>query len=288
MEWGDVPTEIQDRYFLTGEKIAGTDYVANHVENMEHYFSWEQFAYADAFHPHAVEDENGNVRIPYHPMKDGGLGFPRGLGWSAATTMAEVCPQTCCGGCCASPPATPPAPPPPVLPPSNTGCYEYVAGYSDWDDARADCQSRGSELASIHSDEQNAAAVAARAAAGGIGHTWIGLKRIAPWVAGSDYAEWSDGSDYGYTNWNSGEPNGAGNTPCVWMRKNDGEWNDEHCVGESSWVGGHLCNAPCPSPPATAADATGHAADATGHAAADVRGPADHQRGRPVLHRSDH
>ena len=118
-------------------------------------------------------------------------------------------------------------------------CYHYVPGYRDVSVARADCQARGMELASIHSDAENELAALAVT---GVKSSWIGLTLVAgTW-------QWDDGSPVDYTRWNSGEP--GANTPCVWLHGWSGNtWNDGHCSGESQYVDGHLCSAPCsPSP----------------------------------------
>ena len=66
--------------------------------------------------------------------------------------------------------------------------YTFVRARRSWADARADCQSRGSDLATITTVEENAAAFAAVTAGGGyinggVG-TWIGLNDQAQEATG--------------------------------------------------------------------------------------------------------
>ena len=113
-----------------------------------------------------------------------------------------------------------------------------------WADARADCQSRGSDLATITTVAENAAAFAAVTAGGGyinggVG-TWIGLNDQAQegnWV-------WADGSTSSYRNWGGPEPNGGTGENCaaLWLSYQSGaQWNDAPCGMSSQYVNGYLC-----------------------------------------------
>lgn len=153
-----------------------------------------------------------------------------------------------------------------------------MPGYRDFDQAQEDCRSRGTELASLHSAEDTARAMALRT---GSRSTWIGTtQRSGIWQN-------ADGTPLDYTNWNTGEPNGGnGIRSCVWMRGDVGNWNDDACTAQSRWVDGHFCNAPCASPSSPLARSqpqpvpegecdTGSCKDAADCAYADVCGGCD-------------
>lgn len=103
-------------------------------------------------------------------------------------------------------------------------------------DAESWCKDRGLHQASIHSDEENAAALKACPT----NDCWIGLHR--EW---SLLHSWSDGSNYDYSNWQPGEPNNddVNGEKCVVMRPN-GKWNDLDC-GEQRRP---LCSVPFVTP----------------------------------------
>ena len=71
------------------------------------------------------------------------------------------------------------------------------------------------ELASIHSFIQQAFMVAQGVVTNSdsADSFWIGLQSLANW----NQFTWSDETDVDFTNWNSDEPNGYGNEPCVEM-----------------------------------------------------------------------
>jgi len=99
-----------------------------------------------------------------------------------------------------------------------------------WSDANAACLAAGMELASVHSDEENA--LLATAAAGNT--VWIGGTDAAlegTWV-------WSpSGTPLSYTNWWSGEPNNVGgNEDCLSVFYDVGGWYDNRCSHELKYV----------------------------------------------------
>ncbi|XP_068609207.1 uncharacterized protein [Brachionichthys hirsutus] len=114
--------------------------------------------------------------------------------------------------------------------------YDGQQGYS-WPDSRLYCQSRGAELASVHS----------RAEVNFIRNMnytkyhniWIGLTRDnhLGWA-------WTDGSPVGFVFWAPGEPNQSlhpGDVAyenCVEMYE-DGRWNDNNCLQKRGFVCRH-------------------------------------------------
>lgn len=103
--------------------------------------------------------------------------------------------------------------------------YEFCFEPRNWADARDHCISRGGDLASIHSDEVQAAV---KDAAFDLlyANWWIGLNDIdeeGSWA-------WSDGSVFNYENWNPNEPNDSNGEDCGHLSTwGDGGWNDLQC-----------------------------------------------------------
>ncbi|XP_072042492.1 uncharacterized protein [Amphiura filiformis] len=120
---------------------------------------------------------------------------------------------------------------------SSEFCYfKNNDGQISFLDARTDCQERGSELTSIHDeDEQRFLNDFVRSDNVNV---WIGLTDIVTegsWI-------WDDGTPYGYTNWAPQQPdNSGGIEDCAHFRHGDelGLWNDLGC--ESQWVSGYIC-----------------------------------------------
>ena len=100
--------------------------------------------------------------------------------------------------------------------------HQFIVSSGDktFQEAENWCNDRGGHLTSIHSDEENAAALA------WCSNCWIGLHSTNG--AHGDW-EWTDGTATDYYHWGSGEPNDLeGNEDCTAMR--DGEfWNDGRC-----------------------------------------------------------
>lgn len=101
----------------------------------------------------------------------------------------------------------------------NTKYMAFGKGYyekKNWAEAEAHCRSEGGQLASIHSEEQQALA---EKAAEGNHFIWLGGRRD-----GSQGWRWSDNSTWDFTNWASG-----------------GEFNDgDFCLGMlrgAGWIG---------------------------------------------------
>ncbi|XP_070535732.1 macrophage mannose receptor 1-like [Ptychodera flava] len=115
-------------------------------------------------------------------------------------------------------------------------CYSFNGGSDvtslSWNDASAECQSRGGDLASIHSQEIQSFMTSQLR---DIDYTmWIGLSdQITP-----GKFRWQDGSVVDYTNWASGEPNGKLQENCAEMHFGSihGQWNDADCEGTRGYV----------------------------------------------------
>ena len=105
--------------------------------------------------------------------------------------------------------------------------FTYYDGPKSWEDARDECQSRGGDLAIIHSQRENDNAYDSLC---GSKRAYIGLHDRS--MEGS--FEWDDGSDFDFVNWASGEPNSFGGTDedCAGFHVYSGErWNDFSCSG---------------------------------------------------------
>jgi len=81
-------------------------------------------------------------------------------------------------------------------------------------DAEDYCVGKGMHLASIHSDDENDAALEVCTSC------WIGAYRE------SSSFNWTDGTSWDYTNWASGKPD---NDDCARL-KTSGQWNDNECT----------------------------------------------------------
>ena len=102
----------------------------------------------------------------------------------------------------ARPPQPPPSLPPPRAPPGTMRDF-FIAPVSSWADAEAFCVEGGGHLVSIHSAEENLAAIAYMQA-----HTTSDY----PWMGGTNMDSspaWSDGSTWGTYN-----PGVCGTPPC--------------------------------------------------------------------------
>nr|QNH72464.1 toxin candidate TRINITY_DN33830_c0_g1_i1.p1 [Pachycerianthus maua] len=123
------------------------------------------------------------------------------------------------------------------------GGWVYRSGYCyffstttvlSWYEARKECYKLGSDLASIHSPEEQAFIMNWERK---ISNAFNGKKPI--WIGGNDIKtegtfEWDDDSYYCYTNWYTGEPNNSGGIEdCVdilYSYKYSGQWNDMSCT----------------------------------------------------------
>jgi flagellin-like hook-associated protein FlgL len=107
--------------------------------------------------------------------------------------------------------------------------YELVNGSFTWDEAKADAETKGGQLATIKSaDEKDAIKQV------------IGAQKV--WIGGTDEAsegqwKWVDGSDVVYQNWNTMpiEPNGGTGENHLEMYTN-GTWNDGSKNGRFPYI----------------------------------------------------
>lgn len=163
-----------------------------------------------------------------------------------STHEAKV-PAPTPGGGTPAPPT--PAPPGGVKPGKATvkGNFHFYKEKATWHDALAACQNLGLgwSLALIGSKTDNDQ-VASLVNAAGAGQTWIGYhdqikEKRWQWVAGTSK----------YTNWNTGEPNNAGNEDCgsMWGKPQKNTWNDAGCNNKFPFVCDSNPSAPTPSPP---------------------------------------
>ena len=119
--------------------------------------------------------------------------------------------------------------------------YSFHSSPKSWHAAREDCQSRGGDLASIHSEAENREAFALT----GGRDTWLGLNGEED---EHNYV-WSDGTPMDYHGWAPGEPNNyGGDEDCggYWSGGNNGRWYDMFggagCSGELAYI----CNTAAP------------------------------------------
>ncbi|XP_033951501.2 uncharacterized protein [Pseudochaenichthys georgianus] len=125
-----------------------------------------------------------------------------------------------------------------------------------WGAALEDCVSRGANLVSLHTqEEEEFLALYSKGTS-----KWIGLKHNP---AEGGYS-WSDGTPLSHTNWGHGEPNNhEGREECVEMVSSTNgtfsEWNDLNCDAHQDWIcmiakGKNPILPPVPPPPVPAPD----------------------------------
>jgi len=97
---------------------------------------------------------------------------------------------------------------------------EQVNGY----DAQIACASMGAKLATFHSD-----ADIAMLGSSNLNNKWIGGTWTDSWG-------WYDGTAMDYTFWNTNEPNGNANEPCIATTTDNGRWNDWSCSNTAGYI----------------------------------------------------
>ena len=110
---------------------------------------------------------------------------------------------------------------------SGLSCYLLVTVPKSWDAARADCISKGGNLTSITSVDENSFVLSLRGTfTDDLKDAWIGLHDQ---VVENTFV-WIDGTNSTYTNWNTrtNEPNNVGGADCVRIAS-DGTWKDQKC-----------------------------------------------------------
>ncbi|KAK9963345.1 hypothetical protein ABG768_006537 [Culter alburnus] len=110
-------------------------------------------------------------------------------------------------------------------------CFRVFNQAMIWKDAEMTCLDHGGNLASVHSQEENAF-----------------IKRLISssksfWIGGYDAVSegtwfWSDGSKMNVQLWNPGEPNNSGTTEhCIEMNYAGAKnWNDQECTDKLPFV----------------------------------------------------
>jgi hypothetical protein len=117
----------------------------------------------------------------------------------------------------------------------NDHCYRYFTEKMNWADARADCQARGGELASIANEAENSFI-----------HGIVDPGETAPWIGFNDHAsenswQWSDASPVTFTKWAASEPNNSGNEDCAHLyvyatSPQNSRWNDANCSSSYDYI----------------------------------------------------
>ncbi len=116
-------------------------------------------------------------------------------------------------------------------------CWGFAA---DWGDAATACSTFGYYLTTVDDGAENTflSSIAAVVAPGGQGGWWIGYTDQGGWQQEGNWTWVGPASSTGYENWNSGEPNNAGNEDCAEMTPWTGwGWNDRSC----GTANGFLC-----------------------------------------------
>ncbi|XP_053121660.1 asialoglycoprotein receptor 1-like isoform X2 [Hemicordylus capensis] len=112
-------------------------------------------------------------------------------------------------------------------------CYWAAPAEKSWEEAKADCQEKGSHLAIITSYQEQQFVFQQTKSR----HTWIGLS-----FTGGSW-KWVDGNIYTVRriDWKPGEPDTYSPrmgevAHCVHLYHGDGLWSDEHCARRYSWL----------------------------------------------------
>ncbi|XP_016111542.1 ladderlectin-like [Sinocyclocheilus grahami] len=103
------------------------------------------------------------------------------------------------------------------------GCYKFFPQSVNWITAERNCQSLGSNLASVHNKMENDFLLSLVPSST---RSWVGVHygvQEVQWV-------WSDGTPYDYTYWCSYEPDGGGSENCVLINWTSSScWVNIHC-----------------------------------------------------------
>jgi hypothetical protein len=108
-------------------------------------------------------------------------------------------------------------------------CYFPLAAPTSWDVANGACVDAGAHLASITSAAEQTAVTSFVNSQ----ERWLGLRRPNGSPSQDSSFAWSSNEPRGgYSNWESGEPNGSGE--CVRMRTSTAKWSDLSCTQQRS------------------------------------------------------
>jgi len=115
------------------------------------------------------------------------------------------------------------------IPGVHSSCYKFSSNTLPWSSAKSACETLGSKLAVLNSQDEHQFLVTKV-----VNQAWIGLHRdpndTSRWL-------WVDGSYAIYTNWNDGEPNNSGGREdCVGLVRPQWKWNDENCNSHHSYI----------------------------------------------------
>ena len=112
---------------------------------------------------------------------------------------------------------------------AGTWCVMIVTKPANFLEAMVDCLSRGENLATVHSQEEND--IIQKLA--GYKNVWIGL---ADFLDEGEFSWVGDPGNSRFLNWLDGQPdNHAENEHCAHMMS-DGQWNDAPCKTEFQYV----------------------------------------------------
>ena len=103
-------------------------------------------------------------------------------------------------------------------------CFtSFTSNGIDWNNSTQECISRGYNLATVRSLEENTLMYSTTVT--GSDTCWIGLNDIA----NEGTFVWADGTDSTFTYWSTGEPNSSGDEDCVSTLMGP-KWNDYYCT----------------------------------------------------------
>ena len=106
---------------------------------------------------------------------------------------------------------------------SRANCYSYFTNTGiTWSDARQECISRGYDLATITTLEENSLLFSLTSGSS----CWIGINDID----NEGTFVWADGSESTYRQWDSGEPSDAGGNEDCGETVLGESWNDQPCA----------------------------------------------------------
>ncbi|XP_078579734.1 lymphocyte antigen 75-like isoform X1 [Branchiostoma floridae x Branchiostoma japonicum] len=139
--------------------------------------------------------------------------------------------------------------------PMSDYCYQVnVASFRTWHHARENCQSKGGDLVSITTPQEQSYLNGRLSGVNGVASVWIGAHD-----RGTEGGwEWSDGQPFTYLNWGGGEPNNAGSgEDCTEMLVSNALWNDMPCDALRGYMCKRRGNVPTlPPPSGSSTDAT--------------------------------
>ncbi|KAJ7999322.1 hypothetical protein DPEC_G00193180 [Dallia pectoralis] len=113
-----------------------------------------------------------------------------------------------------------------------SSCYYISTLNKKWEESRQDCIDRGVDLVIINSTEEQSFI---NSLFGPGNNTWIGLTDSVTegtWI-------WVDGTPLTTRFWDKGQPNNLNNQDCgefIHKSSGPGEWNDDRCQKNNSWI----------------------------------------------------